>query len=126
MALQMTLRRAGDVAILSVVGKITLGDASQALRGRVDQLVSEGQSQILLNLAGVPFIDSAGLGTLTVGFTRARSAGGALKIAAPQARVSDALQVTRLTRLFTLYATEHEALDSFARSEASPSSGATG
>jgi anti-sigma B factor antagonist len=102
------------VAVVALRGKITLGEASQNLRNQVDELVSGGKSQIVLNLADVPFIDSAGLGALTVGYTRTKAAGGLLKIAAVQPRVRDALEMTRLTRMFTLYATVQEAIESFA------------
>ncbi len=113
MPLESVIRKEEDVAIVELRGKVTLGDASVALRAIVEQLAVEGSRSIVLNLAGVPFIDSAGLGTLALSYTRLKAAGGLLKLAAAPPRVQDALEMTRLTRLFPPYATEQEAVESF-------------
>lgn len=106
--------RTETAALVKLKGKITLGEASQALRATVEQLCGDGMPNVVLNLAEVPFIDSAGLGVLTMGYSAAKAAGGMLKVAAAQERVKDALEITRLTRLFPLYSTPEEALASFA------------
>jgi anti-anti-sigma factor len=107
------------VAVVALKGKITLGEASQSVRNVVEQLVAENCPKIVFNLALVPFIDSAGLGALTLSYTKTKAVGGLLKLAETQVRVKDALEMTRLTRLFPLYETEKEAVDSFS-SEATP------
>lgn len=104
----------GPLAIVALRGKLTLGEASEALRAVVEKLASEGCQRILLNLAGVPFIDSAGLGALALSFTKVKAAGGLLKLAEAPPRVQDALEMTRLTRLFPVYTSEQEAAASFA------------
>ena len=94
-------------------GKVTLGEASQSLRSTVEQLIAENCSKIVFDLGGVPFIDSAGLGALTLSYTKAKSAGGMLKLAQAQPRVKDALEMTRLTRIFPLFESEKEAVSDF-------------
>ena len=113
MAIKTAFRQIGTECVLSLSGKVTLGEASQTVRSALEDLLKRGNTRIVLNLADVSFIDSAGLGILTMNFTSIKAAGGMLKIAEPQERVKEALEVTRLTRLFPPYATEREALDSF-------------
>ena len=113
LALELIVRRLGPIVVVSLKGKITLGEASQSVRNTVEQLVNENCPNIVFNLLGVPYIDSAGLGALTMSYTKTKAAGGLLKLAETQVRVKDALEMTRLTRLFPLYATEKEAIDSF-------------
>jgi len=114
LALETDSKKVGSIAVLSLKGKITLGEGAQILRKAVEDLVDQGSSNIVLDLASVPFVDSAGLGALTVGFARAKAAGGLLKLAGVQSRVRDALEVTRLTRMFPLYESENQAVASFA------------
>lgn len=114
MPLESVIRKEGPVAIVALHGKVTLGEASESLRSVVEQLASEGCQQVILNLEGVPFIDSAGLGALAMGYTLLKKAGGLLKLAAAPPRVQDALEMTRLTRLFPPYTSEQEAAASFA------------
>ncbi len=121
MALESELRRVGPITILVLRGKITLGEASQSVRNTVESLLAEGCSRIIFNLSGVLFIDSAGLGALTLSYTKTKAAGGLLKLVDPQRRVRDAIEITRLTRLFPLYASEQEAIESFADTTAQES-----
>jgi anti-sigma B factor antagonist len=112
--LESVIRKEGPVAIVALHGKVTLGEASESLRAVVEKLAGEGCQQVVLNLAGVPFIDSAGLGALALGFTLLKKAGGLLKLAEAPPRVQDALEMTRLTRLFPVYTSEKDAAASFA------------
>lgn len=116
MPFESVIRKDGPVAFVALRGKVTLGEGSEAVRAVVDQLATEGCRQIVLNLAGVPFIDSAGLGVLALGYTRLKKTGGLLKLAEAPPRVQDALEMTRLTRLFPVYTTEKDAAASFADS----------
>jgi anti-anti-sigma factor len=118
LALETETRKAGQVVVVTFKGKIVLGEPSQSVRSTVEKLVAENCPQIVFNLSGVPFIDSAGLGALTLSYTKTKAAGGLLKLVDPQVRVKDALEMTRLTRLFPLYASEKEAIDSFAGAKA--------
>ncbi len=107
------VRKVGSTSVLSISGKVTVGEPSQTLRAALDQLVLDGSNQIVLNLSDVPFMDSAGLGVLALNFANTKAAGGMLKLAEPQERVKEAVELVRLNRLFPLYATEQEAIDSF-------------
>jgi anti-sigma B factor antagonist len=111
---ESVIRKEGQVAFVALHGKVTLGEGSEAVREVVEQLATEGCQQIVINLAGVPFIDSAGLGALALGYTRLKKAGGLLKVAEAPPRVQDALEMTRLTRLFPVYTSEKDAAASFA------------
>jgi len=112
--LESVIRKEGSVTFVALRGKVTLGEGSEAVRTVVEQLAIEGCHQIVLNLSGVPFIDSAGLGALALGYTRLKKAGGLLKLAEAPPRVQDALEMTRLTRLFPVYTSERDAASSFA------------
>ncbi len=113
MAIKTGYKQVGSEGVLSLSGKITLGEASQTVRTALEDLLKNGNTRVVINLADVSFIDSAGLGILTMNFASMKAAGGLLKLAEMQERVREALEVTRLTRLFPPYATEREALESF-------------
>ncbi len=117
MPITAKLKQVGPTAVVSVSGKVTLGEASQSLRTTLEQLFNRGSLQVVLNLAEVPFIDSAGLGVLALNSASVKAQGGVLKLAEPQARVRDALELVRLNRVIALYATEQEAIDSFNSSD---------
>jgi anti-anti-sigma factor len=113
LAFEPEIRKSDAVAVVTLKGKITLGDPSQTLRTTAEQLISEGFPKLVFNLAGVTFIDSAGLGSLTLAYSKSKAAGGLLKLVAAPPRVREALDMTRLTMLFPASATEQEAIDSF-------------
>ena len=73
-------RAVGNVVILDLKGKITLGEGDEALRDRINQLIQKDQKRILLNLADVPYIDSAGLGEIVRTYTTVKNRGGQLKL----------------------------------------------
>jgi anti-sigma B factor antagonist len=112
--LDLETRKTGSIALVALRGKVTLGDASLTLRRTAEELIAEGFPRIVYNLSGVTFIDSAGLGTLTLGYSKAKAAGGLLKLVAPQKRIREALEMTRLTVMFPLYESDEEAINSFA------------
>ncbi len=99
--------------MLDFSGDITLGEGSATLRKMVRELVDGGRLKILLNLAEVHYIDSAGVGELVNTFTTVRGAGGELKIASLTKRVHDVIQLTRLYTIFDVQPDEHSALKSF-------------
>src|SRR2546425_9539835 len=73
-------RQAGDVAILDLDGEVRIGDSATALRGAIRSLVAGGNQKILLNLAGVKYIDSSGIGELIANYTTVGRGGGQLKL----------------------------------------------
>jgi anti-sigma B factor antagonist len=114
MSLKMATREVGGIVIIDLSGQITLGDASAALRTEVLDQVNNGSKKILLNLAEVTYIDSAGLGELTGSFTSVRNRGGQLKLLSLTKRVHDLMQITKLYTVFDVYDDEKKAVASFA------------
>lgn len=106
-------RQAGDVTILDLSGKVTIGEGSVALRNAIRRLLGEGKSKILLNLAGVGYIDSSGIGELVSSFTAVNKEGGTLKLLNLTQKIQDLLAITKLLTVFDVYEDESEALASF-------------
>lgn len=106
-------RRAGDVTILALAGKLTLGEGEQLLKERISRIVRDGPRQLLLDLSEVPYVDSAGLGELVRAYTAVNRNGGKLKLLGLAKRIKDLLKLTKLLTVFEVFETEQEALDSF-------------
>ncbi len=113
MSLQGTSRETGGVLIVDFSGRITLGDGSAMLRKTIRELNAAGQKKILLNLADVDYIDSAGIGELVSAYSSVRTAGGELKLLNLTKRVNDLLQITRLFTVFDVQSEEWTAIHSF-------------
>jgi anti-sigma B factor antagonist len=111
--MHVEVRKAKDVVIVDLDGKLTAGLGDQILRETVDELLAEGYRKILLNLSAVTFLDSAGLGELVAGLKTARNLGAELKILKASARVKSTLQLTRLLPVFDVYEDEQEAIRGF-------------
>ena len=114
MSVNLNTRQVGDVSVVDVAGRITLGEGSSALRDTLRGLVSNGQKKILLNLGEVSYIDSSGIGELVSGFTTVTNSGGELKLLNLAKRVKDLLQITKLYTVFDVHEDEAEAVRSFA------------
>jgi anti-sigma B factor antagonist len=114
MSLKMSTRESNGIVIIDLSGQITLGEASAALRDEVRDQSGHGFKKILLNLADVTYIDSAGLGELTAAFTSVKNRGGELKLLNLTKRVHDLMQITKLYTVFDVYDDEKKALTSFA------------
>ncbi len=115
MALKMTNREVDGVSVVALDGRIVLGEESNALREKVKSLIAEGKKKVVLNMANITFIDSAGLGTLVAAHHSAKSQGAALKLAHLGAKFQEVLQITKLLTVFDVYNTEAEAVSSFAK-----------
>jgi anti-sigma B factor antagonist len=113
MALKIESREVARVTILDIHGRIILGDEIGRLRDAVRDLVSEGKKRIILNLAGVDYIDSSGVGELVGCFTTVRNAGGELKLLNLTQKVQDVLYVTKLYTVFDVRDDEFKAVRSF-------------
>src|SRR3954469_16013439 len=96
MSLKAEVRSAGDVSVVDLSGKVTLGEGSGLVRSTIKELVSAGRKNILLNLKNVSYIDSAGLGEIVGAYATVSNIGGNIKLLHPQAKVHDLLQVTKL------------------------------
>jgi anti-sigma B factor antagonist len=106
-------RQAGDVTILDMDGKITIGEGSTALRSAIRRLAEEGKKKILLNLERVGYMDSTGLGELIASYTTVSRDGGQLKLLQLSGKLQDLLVITKLLTVFDVYDTEADALSSF-------------
>ncbi len=113
MSLQATCRENAGVAVVDFSGRITLGEGSALLRDTIKDLTGRGKKKILLNLADVDYIDSAGIGELVSGYTTVRNVDGELKLLNLTKRVSDLLQITRLYTVFDVQNEEWTAIHSF-------------
>ncbi|HQZ82724.1 MAG TPA: STAS domain-containing protein [Pyrinomonadaceae bacterium] len=109
----ITERQAGDVTILDLNGKVTIGEGSVALRTAIRRVLGEGKSKILLNLGGVGYIDSSGIGELVSSFTAVNKEGGTLKLLNLTQKIQDLLAITKLLTVFDVYEDEAEALASY-------------
>jgi len=109
----ITERRHDDVVILDIDGKILLGEGDVQLREAIRRLLQSGVRKILLNLANVPYMDSAGLGELVRAYTTVRREGGELKLLGLTARIQDLLTITKLISVFESFDSEEAALKSF-------------
>ncbi len=114
MSVKLTTRQVGDVTVIDVAGRITLGEGSSVLRDAMRDMVSKNQKKILLNLGDVSYIDSSGIGELVSGFTTVTNSGGALKLLNLNKRVKDLLQITKLYTVFDVHEDEAGAIRSFA------------
>ena len=114
--MQIDERAVGDVVVLDLKGKITLGKGDELLKDKVNSLVNQGQRKILLNLAEVPYIDSAGLGEIVRTFTTVSRQGGNLKLLNLTKRITDLLAITKLLTVFETFDTEPDAIRSFSAS----------
>jgi anti-sigma B factor antagonist len=114
--MQITERSVGDVMVLDIKGKITLGEGDEQLKDKVNSLVNQGQRKMILNLAGVPYLDSAGLGEVVRAYTTVSRQGGSLKLLNLTKRITDLLSITKLLTVFETFDSESDAVQSFSAS----------
>jgi anti-sigma B factor antagonist len=112
---QLTIkeRQAGDVTILDLSGKITIGEGSVQLREAVRKLLDESKKKILLNLGDVSYVDSSGIGELVSSYTTTNNQGGQLKLLNLTKKIQDLLMITKLLTVFQTFDNEQEAVASF-------------
>src|SRR5665213_3328246 len=113
MALTAKTRRVGNVAIVDLNGKVTLGENTGILRDELRSLLAQGNKNIILNMAGVGYVDSAGLGELVGAYTTATNQGGAVKLLHMQGKMKDLMQITKLHTIFAAFDDEKTAVESF-------------
>ena len=115
MSLTASIRHFGNVAVVDLDGKVTLGENTGILRDNLKSLLSQGTKNIVLNMAAVSYVDSAGLGELVGAYTTAANQGGAVKLLNLQTKLRDLMQITKLHTIFSTYSDEQEAINSFAK-----------
>jgi len=106
-------RQAGDVTILDMSGEVRIGEGAVALRDSIRNLADQGKKKVLLNLAGVKYMDSTGVGELIANYTTITRGGGQLKLLNLTDRIQNLLVITKLLTVFDSYENEAEALQSF-------------
>ena len=112
-------RLVSGIVIVDLSGRITLGEGGVVLRDTVRDLVAQGHKKILLNLANVTYIDSAGIGDLITAYTSVRNRGGDLRLLNLTRRMHDLMQITKLSTIFDIQDDEAAAVESFAAAAAS-------
>ena len=112
--MELEQRMAGDVAIIKVTGDITLNKGGDVLlKDKVQSLIQQGHKHLLVDLSGVSYVDSAGLGELVQAYATTKTRGGALKLLNVTKRLRDLLVVTKLLTVFEAFDNEASALASF-------------
>jgi anti-sigma B factor antagonist len=112
--MQISERTVGDVVIVDVSGKITLGDGGDVLlRDKMRSLIQQERRKVLLNLGDVSYVDSAGLGEIVQSYATVTKNGGTLKLLNVTKRIKDLLSITKLLTVFECHDSEAEALESF-------------
>jgi anti-sigma B factor antagonist len=111
--LNITERQAGDVTILDMDGKVTIGEGSVALRTTIRRILGEGKKNILLNLGGVGYVDSSGIGELVSSYSAVKKEDGTLKLLNLTQKIQDLLAITKLLTVFDTFDDEGEALASY-------------
>jgi anti-sigma B factor antagonist len=113
MQLEIKERKVGEIVILELSGKITIGEGSVQLREAVSRLLEAGRNRIILNLSAVSYVDSSGIGELVSRYTTTKNAGGRLKLLNLPKKIKDLLMITKLLTVFEIYEDEQVALESF-------------
>jgi len=111
--LKISIRESGDVTILDLQGRATIGMDSELLSGRLQKLIANGARKLLLNLADVAQLDSSGVSAITATYVSLSRQGGSLKLLCPRGRVRDVLRVIRLLDIVPTFEDETQALASF-------------
>ena len=114
MAFSLNTRKAGDVVIVDMSGRLTIGEAVLLLRNTVRRFIDDGTLKFILNLGSVGHIDSAGLGELITVFTSVRNRKGDVKLLNLDKKAKDLLQMTKLLTVFDTYNDEAKALQALA------------
>ena len=108
--MEIAERTVSDITVLDLKGKMTLGEGDELLKDKINSLLSQGRKKLVLNLEGVPYIDSAGLGEIVRTFTTVSRQGGSLKLLILTKRIEDLLSIKNLLKVFETFDTEAEAI----------------
>jgi anti-sigma B factor antagonist len=112
--MEIHTRTVGDVHVLDITGKITLGEATSAVRHTISDLLENGGKKIILNLNDVNYIDSSGIGELVRTYTTVTNEGKQLRLLNLTKKIRELLVITKLLTVFQVYENEQAAVASFA------------
>jgi anti-sigma B factor antagonist len=115
MAITITERRVGDITILEVTGRIVFYDGAAILRAHMNELVDEARLKFILDLRGVTYIDSFGVGVIAAKYVSVRRKGGEVKLMKLSPRSHQVMSISGLLRIFESFESEEEAIKSFSR-----------
>src|SRR6186997_2173296 len=111
--MEIVERTVNEVTVLDLKGKMTLGEGDELLKDKINSLLAAGKKKLLLNLEGVPYIDSAGVGEVVRTYTTVSRQGGSLKLLNLTKRITDLLSITKLLTVFETFDSEAEAVKSY-------------
>ena len=113
MSVQMTYREVDGVCVVTIEGRIVLGEESHSFREKMKRLLAEGKKKIVLNVADIKYIDSSGLGALVAVYFNAKTQGASMCLCNLGKKFYEVLQITKLLTVFDVYDTEAAAVNSF-------------
>ena len=111
--MEMSRRDLGNVTVLDLSGRLTSTDGAGRLKEKVTSLIFEGHKNIVLNLANLSYVDSAGLGEMVACHSTAAKSGASVKLANTTGKMKDLLSITKLLTVFDSHETEAQAISSF-------------
>lgn len=111
--MKSVVRDVGEVRVLDLEGKITIGTGDLQLRQLIEESLTAGKNKILINLKGVTHIDSSGIGEMVGCYTTVARRGGKMKLLNLPPKINDILTVTQLITVFDIYDSESDAVASF-------------
>ena len=112
-SLKITTREKGDVTIIDLKGKVTIGSGDIELRNAVTELLDAGKLKLVLNMDQLKYMDSSGVGELVSTFTTVSNRDGQLKLANLSSKIFDLLQITQLLQVFDVHTSVDEAVADF-------------
>ena len=113
MTVQITSREVDGVFVVTLEGRIVLGEESHSLREKLKSLLAEGKKKIVLNMVNIKYIDSSGLGTLVAAHVSAKAQGASVRLCNLGTKFHEVMQITKLLTIFDVYDTEAAAVSSF-------------
>ena len=113
MSVRITNSEVDGVSVVELDGRIVLGEESNSLREQIKSLIAEGKKKIVLNMANIKYIDSAGLGTLVAAHLSAKNQGASVRLCHLGEKFHEVLQLTKLLTIFDVYDTQAAAVSSF-------------
>jgi anti-sigma B factor antagonist len=113
MNLRMTSKEVNGVSVLTLDGRIVLGEESHFLREKLKSLLAEGKKKIVLNMTDITYIDSAGMGILIAAHVSAKNQGASVRLCHLGKKFQEVMQMTKILTVFDVYDTEAAAVSSF-------------
>jgi anti-sigma B factor antagonist len=111
--MNISQRLIGNVAVIDLSGRVVLGEGIETLRDKINSLLHQSHRNLVLNLSGVDYLDSAGLGEIVSSYATVRRHGGSIKLVGLTSRIRDLLSITKLLTVFDTFDAEQDAVRSF-------------